>query len=105
MTYVKKLDATTAINTDAIANLSSIVKDNMTQSHDKLQQVTRDILQLNVTIHGQGVMCMVIWQLEFALLHLALQLDELFGAIQCAIQGNLLIKFVNPPTLQNILRN
>ena len=35
LSYVKKLDKITAINADAIANFSNIVKDNIIQSHDK----------------------------------------------------------------------
>ena len=40
VTYVKKLSTTTEINVDAIANLSSIVKETIVQSHDKFQQLT-----------------------------------------------------------------
>ena len=48
LTYVKKV-ADTSLNTESIANLSSIVKDSIIQSHDKYQQFTRDILWLNFT--------------------------------------------------------
>jgi hypothetical protein len=37
LTFVKKRSAATEINVDAIANLSSIVKDNVVQSHEKFQ--------------------------------------------------------------------
>jgi hypothetical protein len=70
MSYVKKLDKITTINADAIANLSSIVKDNIIQSHDKFQQITRDIMWLNVTIYGQIEIYMAVRQLELSLLHL-----------------------------------
>jgi hypothetical protein len=33
------------------------------------------------------------------------QLDELFNAIQCVMQGKLPISLINPTVLQNILRN
>jgi len=105
LSYVKRLDKMTAINADAIANLSSIVKDNTIQSHDKFQQITRDIMWLNVTIYGQSEICMAVTQLEFALLQLTQQVDDLFIAIQCAIQGNLSVKLTDPFTLQNILMN
>jgi len=44
-------------------------------------------------------------QLEFALLQLTQQADDLFTSIQCVIQGNLPVKLTDPATLQNILRN
>ena len=50
---MKRLDKITAISADAFANLSSIVKDNIIQSHDKFQQITRD-MWFNVTIYCQS---------------------------------------------------
>jgi hypothetical protein len=44
LTYVKKLDSLSAINADAIANLSSIVKENRMNSHEQIRQVTRDLI-------------------------------------------------------------
>lgn len=43
--------------------------------------------------------------MEFALLQLTQQVDDLFTAIQCAINGNLSVKLIDPATLQNIIRN
>jgi len=40
LTYVKKVADMTSLNTESIANLSSIVKDIIIQSHDKYQQFT-----------------------------------------------------------------
>jgi len=91
MYYVKKLDKIIAINADAFANLSSIVKDNIIQSHDKFQQITRD-MWLNVTIYGQSEIYMAVRQLEFALLQLTQEVDDLLIVTQCAIQGNLSVK-------------
>ena len=47
MTYVKKLDSLSAVKTDAIENLPSIVKENLMNSHDQFRQVTRDLMWLN----------------------------------------------------------
>jgi hypothetical protein len=105
LTYVKKLTASTQVNTDAIANLSLVIKDNLIQSHARYQQVATDLLWLNLTIHGQSELFIAIRQLEFALLHLTQQLDELFNAVQCAMLGNLPISFINPTVLLNILKN
>jgi hypothetical protein len=52
LTYVKKLDTMTRINTNTLTNLSSIVRDMIVQSHDRFQQLTRDIMWLNVTIYN-----------------------------------------------------
>jgi hypothetical protein len=54
VTYIKKLDTTTQVNADAIANLSSIVKNIVVQSYDKFQETARDILWLNYSLHGQS---------------------------------------------------
>ena len=54
VTYIKKLDTATHVNTNTIANLSTIVKNIVIQSYDKFQETTRDILWLNYTLHGQG---------------------------------------------------
>ena len=52
LTYVKKLDTPTVINAMAIANLSSIVKDIVIQSHNKFQQISQDMSWLNVTLRN-----------------------------------------------------
>jgi hypothetical protein len=51
LTYVK-LSTATKFHTEAVANLSSFIKDHMIQSHDKFQQLARDIIWLNVTFLG-----------------------------------------------------
>jgi len=104
-TYVKKLNTAVKIDTEAIANLSNIMKDKMIQSHEKFQQVTRDMLWLNITLFGQSKLHTAIRQLEFTLFQLVQQIDDLFNIIQCAMHGRLSIKLVNPTVLQNILRN
>ena len=60
---------------------------------------------LNVTIYGQSEIYMAVSKLEFALLQLAQQGDDLFISIQCVMQGNLSVKLMDPFALQNILRN
>jgi superoxide dismutase len=87
LTYVKKLGDTESLNTEAIENLSSIVKDSVIQSHGKYQQITQDLIWFNLTFFGQGTTFAVFRQLEFALLQLSQQLDENFSVIQTAILG------------------
>jgi hypothetical protein len=48
---------------------------------------------------------MAVRQLEFAVLQLTQQIDELLAATQSILQGKLPIALVNPAILHNILRN
>jgi len=105
LTYVKKLDTATGINAMVIANLSSRVKDIVIQSHNKFQQISQDMSWLNVTLRNYSELYTVIRQLEFALLQMIYQTDELIGVIQCVLQGKLPISLTSPTTLQGILRN
>jgi hypothetical protein len=59
----------------------------------------------NITIHAQSELFTAIRELEFALLRLIQQLDELITAVQFASQGHLPINFVNPTVLLGILKN
>jgi hypothetical protein len=62
----------------------------MIQSHDKFYEVTRDIMWLNLTIYNQSNMYMVIRQLEFSLLPLIQQFDDLLAVLQFVLHGNYL---------------
>ena len=84
---------------------SSIVKDNIIQSHDKFQDLTTGLMSLNITVYAQSELFTTIRQLEFALLRLIQQLDELSSALQSAIQGRLYISLITPTTLLNMLKN
>jgi hypothetical protein len=63
ITYVKKLDTIMKLDTEAIANLSNILRDDMIQAHDKFQQLASEILWLNVTFVGQSKLYAVIRQI------------------------------------------
>ena len=104
-TYIKKLDSITNVNVEAISNLSRIIKENIIHSHEKLQQTARDILFLNLTIHGQSTLFTTIRQLEFTLLRFTQQIDELINAVQHTITGKLPLSLVSPSTLLNIFKN
>ena len=101
VTYIKKLDAVTSVNSHAIANLSGILKDVLIKSDDKFKQITRDILWLNVTMYSHSELFMVIRQLEFAILKLTQQVTDIIDAIQCVLLG----KLFDPITLHNISKN
>jgi len=93
---MRNLDNTARVNTNVIANLFSIVRDFVIRSHGMFGDMTRDIFWLNVTIHSQSKIYMAVRQLEFSLLQLILQVDELIGAIQCILGGRLPMTLVNP---------
>jgi hypothetical protein len=102
---VKKLDTVIGINCQAVANLTTIIKDNQVHSDEKFQNTTKDIAWLHFAVQGQSALFTAVRQTEFSLLQLTQRLDDLFDAVQCAIHGKLPIKLVKPTTLQNILRN
>jgi hypothetical protein len=105
LSYVKKVADTTSLNTESIANLSSTVKDSIIESHDKYQQITRDLFWFNLTFFGQPTTYTAVRQMEFTLLQLTQQLEENFDAIQLAISESLSMKLISPSSLQGILRN
>jgi len=105
MTYVKNLDLSSRLQTQSIANLSTVVKKFMIDSHDRFFETTRDILWLNLTVHSQSEVYMAVRQLEFALFQLTRQVDELLAAIQYALQGKLPITLIGPSVLHVIICN
>jgi len=76
-TYMRNLDNTARVNTNAIANLYSTAKDFIIRLHDRFGKMTADILCLNVKIHSQSEIYIAVRQLEFSLLQLIQQVDEL----------------------------
>ena len=103
--YIKNLVSTVKVNAAVIANLSNVVKDIVIQSNEHYRQVNRDLMWLNLTLFGQSRIFTAVRELEFTLLHSIQRIDELFAAIQHAIQGKLSVNLTNPTTLHNILRN
>jgi hypothetical protein len=77
----------------------------MVQSHEKFKQITRDIMWLNITVYKQSELYMAVRQLEYTLLLLIQQIDELFAAVHSLLQGRLPVSIVNPTTLHGILQN
>jgi hypothetical protein len=60
---------------------------------------------LNITVHAHSDLFTTIRQLEFTLLLLTQQLDEVFNAVQCTLQGSLPTLLINPTVLLSILKN
>ena len=105
MNYVKGLEQNTRINTDTISNMSSIVKNELVQLHHRYVQLTRDVMWLNLTSFNQSALFTVIRELEYALLQLTHQVDELPMAVQYTLSGKLPITILGPNVLNSILRN
>jgi hypothetical protein len=103
VTYTKGLDSVTITNSEVIDNLSNIVKDVVIKSHDRVKEITRDVMWLNVTLHGMSELYILIRQLEFSILKLHENLDELLGALECVLLGKLPVSLVSPHTLHDIL--
>jgi len=70
--------------------MSNIVKEELVQSRDRYVQLSRDVMWLNLTLFNQSVLFTVIRQLEFALIQLTYQVDELQMAVQHSFLGNCL---------------
>jgi predicted nucleic acid-binding protein len=65
VTYIKNLDTFTRVNTEAITNMSRVVKDFMINAQEKFYERNRDIMWLNVTMYSQSEIYMAVRQLEF----------------------------------------
>ena len=105
MTYMKNLDLSSHLQTQAIANLSTVVKKFMIDSHGRFFETTRVVLWLNLTVHSQREVYMAVRQLEIALFQLTQQVDELLAAIQYTLQGKLPVTLIGPSDLHGIIRN
>jgi len=105
LSYVKGLGQNTRVNADAISNMSTIVKHELVQSHDRYVQLTRDVMWLNLTLFNQSALFTVIRELEYALLQLTHQVNELLMAVQHSLSGKLPMTIVSPNILHSILRN
>jgi len=85
--------------------MSNIVKNYIIQSHNRFQEIARDILWLNVTVFNHSELLVNIRQLEYALMQMIQKTDKLLKAIRYVMLGKLPMNFINPTTLQNSLRN
>jgi hypothetical protein len=77
LTYVKDLNVNTKLNSEITANISTIIREHIVQCHDRFQQVTRDMLWLNITLHEQNTLYSTIKQMELTLLQLSQHTDDL----------------------------
>jgi len=103
VTYIRNLNAVTNLNTEALVNLSSIVKDNVVQSHAKFQESSRDITWLNETLRHHSVIYVQVRQLEYSLMMAVQQIGELLSSVQYALLGKLPVNLVTPVTLHRVL--
>jgi len=80
--YIKKLDSDISENAELIAKLSRVISDDIIRSHDRFQQITKNLLWLNLTVYGQSELFTMIRQLQFSILQLTQRLDKLTNAIK-----------------------
>ena len=85
--------------------MSTIVRKELVQSHDRYVELTKDIMWLNLTLLNQSALFTVIRELEFALIQLTHQVDELQMAVQHSLSGKLSMSILGPNVLHSILRN
>jgi len=85
--------------------MSTIVKNELVQSHDRYVQLTRDVMWLNLTLFNQSALFTVIRELDYALLQLTHHVDDLLMAVQYALSGILPLTIISPNVLHSVLRN
>jgi hypothetical protein len=56
LTYVKGLGQNEHLSLEAVSNMSTIVKKELVQSHDRYVQLTRDVMWLNLTLFNQSAL-------------------------------------------------
>ena len=88
VTYIRNLNTVTNLNTEALVNLSSIVKDNVMQSHAKFQESFRDITWLNETLRHHSVMYVQVRQLEYSFMMAVQQIENCFRQCSMPCSGN-----------------
>jgi len=105
LTYVKGLGRNTRVNADAISNMSTSVKKELVQSHGRYVELTRNVMWLNLTLFNRSTLFTVIRELEFALIQLTHQVNELQMAVEHSLSGKLPMTILSPNILHSILRN
>jgi hypothetical protein len=105
VTIIRNLNSVASLNTEALVNLSTLVKDNIVQSHSKFLDTSKDIAWLNDTLRHQSELYIHIRQLEYSLMLAVQQIGELFSSVQYALLGKLPVSLVPPATLHSILTN
>jgi hypothetical protein len=105
ISYVKGIALGSRTNSDAIANLSNVVKTEFIQLYNRYMKLASDAWQFNVTFMDYSSLVGLIRQIEFSLLQMIVQLDELNMAVQTVLTGKLPIAILKPNVLHGILRN
>jgi hypothetical protein len=79
----------------------------MLDSHGKYFDLDKEIMWLNFTLYIRSAVFMAIRQLEFSVLQLSRQIDDLrvLAAIQYVFLGKLPLSFMGPQILMGLLRN
>jgi hypothetical protein len=105
LSYVKGIALSSQVNSDAIANLSNVIKSEIIQLHDRYTRLVSDAWRINVTVADYSSLSSLIRQMEFLLLQMTVQFDELNMAVQTVLLGRLPVAIIKPNVLHEILRN
>jgi hypothetical protein len=90
---------------DGVANLSATVKDHIIRSYNYSQNLAQELMLVNISFLAQSSLFTSIRQLQFSLMKLTQQLDELMNAVQLAMLGKVPISLVSHNLLLNVLKN
>ena len=101
VTYLNQSDDTVKFNYQAIANLSTTLKGIALKAQQGFQAVSSRLTRNNQLIEAATV----IRQLEFALIQLEINLDELIDAMQYVHLGRTSLNLIGPTTLRELLKN
>jgi hypothetical protein len=105
VTFIRNLNSVASLNTEALVNLSTLVKDNMVQSYGRFQETSKDIDWLNNTLQHRRELCIHIRQLQYSLMLVVQQIGELFSSVQYALLRSLPVSLITQVTLPSILTN
>jgi hypothetical protein len=82
VTYMQKLKTAERVYLDGVANLSATLKDHIIRSYNESQSLAHELMLFNISFLAQSSLSTSIRQLEFSLMKLTQQLDELMNAVQ-----------------------
>jgi hypothetical protein len=77
----------------------------MVHLHSRYTRLANDFWQFNVTYQDHSSLIGLVRQMEFSLLQLTIQIDELNMAIQNTLVGKVPVAILKPSVLHNVLKN
>jgi hypothetical protein len=103
--FWKNIGSEVKFDTQAVATLSEKVKRVMTDSQTWMNQSKIILHWLNSTMCNQTIIFTYIRQLEFALIQLEMEIQNLTNGLEFLFHGKLPINLINTNTSYSFLRN